>query len=135
MTPFGNPPAFRLAVDVEAPVALDQTTLGPVRLIRIAGGTVTGSLKGQIVRGGSDWQTVTPDGVANIEARYLLELDDGAIIELQSRGQRAPDKANFWTSIWLRTVAPAYQAVNRNQYLGYGNKQAGCVVIDAFLLP
>lgn len=135
MTPFGKPAEFRLEVEVEPPVALDPATLGPVRLVRISGGSVAGKINGQIVRGGSDWQTLTPDGLTTIEAHYLLELQDGAIIELQSRGQRAPDVAGFWTSIWLRTVAPAYQGLNRHQYLGYGVKQSGRVAIDVFELP
>ena len=135
MNPFGSPAAFQLAVDVEAPIALDQATAGPVRLIRISGGTVTGSLNGKIVRGGTDWQSVTPDGTASIEARYLLELADGAIVELQSRGKRTADATHFWSSIWLRTAAPAHQALNREQYLGYGVKRGGCVTIDVFRLP
>jgi hypothetical protein len=135
MKPFGTSPAFRLSVDVEAPVALDQGLSGPVRLIRISGGTVSGDIKGHIVRGGTDWQTVMPDGMATIEARYLLELDDGAVVELQSRGQRVPDKSSFWTAIWLRTVATAHQALSRQQYLGYGTKLGGCVVIDVYPLP
>jgi hypothetical protein len=135
MKPFGISPAFRLCVDVEAPVALDQGSSGPVRLIRISGGTVSGDIKGHIVRGGTDWQSVMPDGTATIEARYLIELQDGAVVELQSRGQRAPDKSSFWTSIWLRTVATAHQNLNRQQYLGYGTKRVGCVLIDVFPLP
>jgi hypothetical protein len=135
MKPFGKSPVFQLAVEVEAPIALDQSSNGPVRLVRIAGGTVKGDINGKIVLGGTDWQTITPNGMTSIEARYLLELDDAAVIELQSRGQRAADSTHFWTSIWLRTVAPAHQALNRHQYLGYGEKRARCVAIDVFQLP
>ena len=35
MTPFGQPPLFRLEVEVRAPEALDPATMGPVRLVSI----------------------------------------------------------------------------------------------------
>lgn len=135
MKPFDSPPVFRLEVDIENPIALDQPSMGPVRLIRINGGAVTGAIKGHIVRGGTDWQTVTTDGMATIEARYMLELEDGTIVEVQSRGKRAADAKQFWTFIWLRTTAPAHKALNTHQYLGRGLKRVGCVVIDVFQLP
>jgi hypothetical protein len=92
-------------------------------------------LNGRIVPGGTDWQTITADAITSIEARYLLELDDGARIELQSRGLRAPDAAEFWSPIWLRTTAPAHAALNRCQFLGRGRKQGGQVLIDVYALP
>jgi len=135
MTPFGASPVFRLTVSVQPPVALDPAAMGPVRLVRITGGRVEGQIAGKIVPGGTDWQTIAADGVIQIEARYLLELEDGAIVELQSRGQRAPDAAGFWSPIWLRTVAPAHAALNRSQYLGFGRKAGAEVVIDVYVLP
>jgi hypothetical protein len=135
MTPFGAAPLFRLIVNVEPPVALDAAAMGPVRLVRIAGGRVEGQLAGRIIPGGTDWQTIAAEGVIQIEARYLLELEDGAIVELQSRGQRAPDAAGFWSPIWLRTVAAAHASLNRSQYLGFGRKEGRQVVIDVYELP
>jgi Protein of unknown function (DUF3237) len=135
MTPFGASPSFRLTVSVQPPVALDPASMGPVRLVRIAGGSVEGQLVGKIVPGGTDWQTIAADGVIQIEARYLLELEDGAIVELQSRGQRAPDAAGFWSPIWLRTAAPSHAALNRSQYLGFGRKAGAEVLIDVYVLP
>lgn len=135
MTPFGASPFFRLIVGVERPVALDPSAMGPVRLVRITGGRLEGQLAGRIVPGGTDWQTIAAEGMIQIEARYLLELDDGAIVELQSRGQRAPDAAGFWSPIWLRTVASAHLALNRSQYLGFGRKEGSEVLIDVYRLP
>ncbi len=109
--------------------------MGPVRMVRITGGRVEGELAGRIVPGGTDWQTVTAEGITLIDARYLLELADGARIELQSRGQRAPNAARFWSPIWLRTTAPAHAALNFSQYLGLGRKEGSQVIIDVFALP
>ena len=135
MTPFGQPPAFRLEVEVLAPQALDPASMGQVRVVSITGGRVSGALEGRILPGGTDWQTVEPDGSVGIEARYLLELADGARIELQSRGRRAGGTGAFWSSIWLRSADPAHAWVNGAQFIGLGRKLDGHVAIDAFALP
>ncbi len=134
MTPFGRPADFRLEVLVEAPLALDAESGGPVRLVRITGGTVSGALTGTVLPGGTDWQSLRNDGSIEIEARYLLELEGGRV-ELQSRGLRAAGAAAFWSPIWLRTEAPALLALNATQYLGLGRKLERCVAIDVYALP
>lgn len=135
MTPFGQEPLFRLEVDVSPPQPLDPASMGPVRLVAIAGGRVLGGLDGAILPGGTDWQELRGDGSIAIEARYLLELADGTRIELQSRGQRGGQARGFWSSIWLRTTAPQWAHLNQTQYLGLGHKLDHCVAIDVFALP
>jgi len=135
MTPFGLPPCFRLEVIVEAPLPLDGESGGPVRMVRITGGTVSGEINGTILPGGTDWQEVQADGSISIEARYLLELDDGSRIELQSRGLRAPDAGGFWSSMWLRTPASQHAWLNRAQFLALGRKVEGHVALEVYALP
>ena len=135
MTPFGQAPAFRLEVDVAPPVALDPASGGPVRLVAISGGRVTGGLTGRILPGGADWQTLAEDGSLAIEARYLLELDDGARIALTSRGARRADAAGFWSSIWLHCADPRHRELDGAQFLARGRKHDRGVVIEAFALP
>lgn len=135
MTPFGQAPLFALRVLVEVPAALDLVSGGPVRLVRITGGTVSGGLNGAILPGGTDWQELGAGGAIGIEARYLLELDGGARVELQSRGLRGVGASGFWSSIWLRSADPALAALNQTQYLGLGRKLDECVAIDVFELP
>ena len=133
--PFGQPPAFRLEVEVCRPEPLDAASGGPVRLVAITGGRVLGGLSGRILPGGTDWQTVQADGTIEIEARYLLELDDGARVELQSRGRRGAEASFFWSTIWLRSASPAHDALNSMQFLGKGRKLDSHVAIEAFALP
>ena len=135
MNPFAADPAFRLEVLVEPPLALDEASGGPVRIVRISGGTISGPIAGTIVPGGTDWQELRADGSVTIEARYLLQLDDDARIELQSRGLRNPGASGFWSSIWLRTADPRHDALNRAQFVGWGRKTPQCVAIDAWVLP
>ena len=135
MTPFGQPPAFRLEVQVCKPEPLDPVSGGPVRLVSISGGRVLGSLNGRILPGGTDWQTIGPDGTIEIEARYLLQLDDGARVELVHRGLRAPGASGFWSSIWLRCEAAGHEALNRTQYVAFGRKLPEHLVIEAWAMP
>jgi Protein of unknown function (DUF3237) len=135
MTPFGQPAAFRLEIEVCRPEPLDPQSGGPVRLVSISGGRVLGSLHGRILPGGTDWQTIQPDGTIEIEARYLLELDDGTRVELQARGLRRADAQGFWSSNWLYTTSQAHDDLNRQQFLGWGEKSEEGVVIEVFALP
>lgn len=135
MTPFGQAPAFRLEVEVAPPVPLDPASGGPVRLVAIRGGRVSGGLSGRILPGGADWQTVAADGALAIEARYLLELDDGARVELTSRGGRRADAAGFWSSIWLACADPRHRELDGAQFLARGRKHDQGVGIEAFALP
>lgn len=135
MMPFGQPPVFRLEVEVRAPQALDPESGGPVRLVAITGGRVSGGLEGVILPGGADWQTLHEDGSIGIEARYLLELADGARLELQSRGLRGAGAGMFWSSIWLRTTSASHAGLNNRQFLALGAKRESFVEIEAFALP
>lgn len=59
------------------------------RIFPIAGGTIEGPrLRGTVLDGGADWQTVMADGTAYICARYVLQADDGALISVANRGIR-----------------------------------------------
>ncbi len=45
-------------------------------------------MRGRVLPGGADWQLVRPDGVAELDALYVLETDDGARIHVHNRGIR-----------------------------------------------
>ena len=63
--------------------------LGRRRIISITGGSFSGErLSGRVLPGGADWQIVRDDGVADLDARYTLETEDGALIYVQNRGYR-----------------------------------------------
>ena len=90
-----GPPQPQLEFIFEAKVTLDTvqelgtTTYGKRRIIPITGGTFEGpDMKGTIVPGGADWQTVRADGTADLEARYTLKTDDGVLIYIQNKGVR-----------------------------------------------
>jgi hypothetical protein len=88
-------PEPKLEFIFEAKVTLDPvqelgiTTYGKRRIIPITGGTFDGPLmRGSVLAGGADWQTVRTDGTADLEARYTLKTDDGVLIYIQNKGVR-----------------------------------------------
>ncbi|MGA2879429.1 MAG: DUF3237 domain-containing protein [Bryobacteraceae bacterium] len=88
-----SPPELRFAFEVAADVrpALDfgQTQAGHRRVVAIAGGRVSGPrLQGRVLPGGGDWQILRPDGTADLDARYTIQTDDGALIYVVNRGVR-----------------------------------------------
>lgn len=58
----------------------------------VAGGTITGPrLQGRVVpHSGADYAVFRPDGVIVLNAHYLLEASDGALIYIYNRGYVVP---------------------------------------------
>ena len=80
---------FEAKVTLDAVQELGITTYGKRRIIPITGGTFQGThIKGVVLPGGADWQTVRADGTADLEARYTLKTDDGVLIYIQNKGVR-----------------------------------------------
>lgn len=67
-------------------------TTGPVgrrQFIPITGGKVFGPrLQGRILPGGADYALLREDGASVIDARYTIEVDDGALVHVHSTGLR-----------------------------------------------
>lgn len=81
--------AFRLHVLIGAPLELEQRDGMRKRIIPITGGTIEGPLlRGDVLPGGADWQTIRADGTADLLARYTLQADDGTIISVVNPGYR-----------------------------------------------
>ncbi len=80
---------FEAKVTLDPAMELGATTYGKRRIIPITGGTFEGpNMKGIIVSGGADWQTIRADGTADLEARYTFKTDDGVLIYIQNKGVR-----------------------------------------------
>ncbi len=76
---------FAAHVTVEPPLDLGDVGKGGRRIIPITGGDFSGpQIRGKVVPGGADWQVLRYDGVAELEARYTLRTDDGALIYVRN---------------------------------------------------
>ncbi len=142
-------PFCTLEVEVGPARGLGMGRLGQRRVIPIAGGRVSGPrFNGRILPGGADWLTISHDGVSLMDARYVLEADDGAIIEIIDQGCRhgpeaviqsllagepvAPEAYYMRSAIRLETGAPAYAYVNRMVFVGTGAKTTTGVQVDIY---
>jgi hypothetical protein len=82
-------PIFRVHCEVADILDLGAAPFGHRRVINLLGGTVAGAkLNGRILPGGSDWQILSADGSADLHARYTVESDAGALIQVDSKGLR-----------------------------------------------
>jgi hypothetical protein len=142
-------PLLSVEVTLAAPLELGETPLGRRRIIGITGGTFSGArLSGRVLAGGADWQVIRADGVADLDARYTLETDDGALIYVRNRGYRhgppevlkrlaagmPVDPALYYmrTTPWFETSAQRYHWMNRMVCVGTGERRAASVKLDFF---
>lgn len=147
MPDFGlrEEPMCRLEVEVAKPV-LSYAGEGGVekRMIAITGGRVFGAINGRVLPGGADFQTVYPDGRAEIMARYCLEVQEG-IVEVESRGVRAGppeiiarlargekvDAGSYYfrTAVRLTASGPRLGALARKLYIAVAEREPDFVRI------
>lgn len=142
-------PLTRIHCQVEALVSLGQGPYGERRYVPLSGGTVRGpALNGRVRAGGVDWQVARADGALEIAAHYVIEADDGALIEVRSEGLRhgpaevmaalgrgepvSREAYYFRTLMRFQTGAPAWQHLNVLLALACGERQAGQVVLDVY---
>ncbi|GAA2616180.1 DUF3237 domain-containing protein [Actinomadura fulvescens] len=101
----------------------------------IIGGTVEGPmLRGKVLPRGGDWSS-TRGRICQLDARYLLEADDGAVIDIVNRGYyheeepTSPDQYDgdlevsragiyYRTSPTFRTDAPAHRWLAQTVFVG-----------------
>lgn len=79
-----------LNIQLDPALVVGETPQGIRRIIPIVGGTVLGpTIKGEIIKGGADWQVVRKDGTTELEAHYQFKTDDGTIIYIKNVGIRS----------------------------------------------
>ena len=80
---------FAAQATVDPPQHLGDVGKGIRRIVPITGGEFEGPLlRGRLLPGGADWQILRGDGVAELEARYTLQTDDGALIAVRNLALR-----------------------------------------------
>jgi hypothetical protein len=142
-------PLFRATITLAPPQELGDAPLGRRRIIPITGGRIEGArLNGRVLPGGADWQIVRADGVADLDARYTVESDDGALIYVSNRGLRhGPpevlgqlargedvDPARYYmrTQPWFETGDARYAWLNRTICVGSGVRRPDAVEIEFY---
>lgn len=131
------------------PVTVGNTHEGLRRVIPIIGGTIHGPrLSGSVLPAGADYQVIRPDGYTTLDARYVVRLDDGALIYVVNTGVRFgppsvmaritngeavdPNEVYFRTVPRFETASPAHQWLTRPLFLATGARHPDHVAITVF---
>jgi hypothetical protein len=127
--------AFEARVDIGPTEHVGHAGGAELSFIPITGGTVTGPrLNGTVLGGGGDW-AITRQGVAiDLDARYLIRADDGALIDIVNRGfwvasaeveaamdrgeEVDPSQYYFRTQPTFRTDAPQHSWLTHTVFVG-----------------
>ena len=130
---------------------MGQGRAGKRRIIPIIGGTVDGpGIKGTILNLGADWQTLFEGGTAELDTRYAMETDDGALIEIINYGFRhgppeviraiaageEVEPADYYmrTHARLETGDGRYAWVNDMLFVGTGARLADAVKMRLYMV-
>lgn len=148
-----QPPELRplcvITAELAAPMEKGPAPGGKARIIPIIGGIVEGErLSGKVLNLGADWQTVFDAGYAELDTRYAIETDDGALIDVRNFGFRHgpadvlerlaageevdPSLYYMRTHPRLQTGDPRYAWLNRTVFVGTGERYASSVRIGLF---
>ena len=82
-------PLGDLVAQVAAPIDVGEGPHGRRRVIPILGGTFSGArLSGRVLGGANDYQIIRRDGVLELQARYVIETVEKALIYVENTGLR-----------------------------------------------
>jgi hypothetical protein len=145
-------PLMRLAVEVGEVVSLGPTPTGERRVVAITGGSFDSDegWQGVVLSGGADWQLLRGDGVLEVDARYVLQDERGARVQVASQGLRhgppeviaalargqAVDASLYYFRTAMRFETAAAELVHLNHVVafGIGAREARLVRLNVFAL-
>jgi hypothetical protein len=138
---------FSLTIKVSAPIEAGDFGHGARRVIPITGGELCGDgMRGKIREGGADYQIIRPSGLTELEAKYAVEMDDGAIVYVENIGIRFgpkdaldrlrrgetvdPGLIYFRSTPRFETGAAKYRWLMENLFVGVGARHPDRVELD-----
>jgi hypothetical protein len=148
MTPVLNTKyVFTITARIGEVTSAGDVGHGTRRIIPILGGEVRGEgVNGKVCPFGADFQIIRPDELIDLEAKYALELDDGAIVYVVNTGLRFgpkelleklkrnepvdPALIYFRTTPKFETGSPKYRWLMQHLFVASAARHADRVVID-----
>ena len=142
-------PLFVMRLDVR-PLLIVGATPGAYRRVGVVpGGLFAGErLSGDVLDGGSDWQTVRSDGSTALNVRLVLKTKDDALMGMTYQGVRHgppdviariekgevvdPTSYYFRINPLFETAAAKYDWINRVVAVGVGHRFADGPVYSIF---
>jgi hypothetical protein len=138
---------FTITAHIGSAVTAGDIGHGVRRIIPITGGEVRGEgINGKVCAFGADFQIIRPNELIDLEAKYALETDDGAVIYVENKGIRFgpvdllqklkrgepvdPKLIYFRTVPKFETGATKYRWLMEHLFIGSAARNADRVVID-----
>ena len=142
-------PLFVMRLDVRQLLIVGATPASYRRIGVVTGGSFEGErLSGEVLDGGSDWQSVRNDGATTLNVRLVLKTRDDALIGMTYQGVRHgptdvverlengeavdPTSYYFRTNPLFETAAPQYDWINRVVGIGIGHRSADGRIYSIF---
>lgn len=142
-------PLFVMHLDVRSQQLVGAAPGAYRRVGVVPSGTFEGErLAGEVLEGGSDWQSVRSDGSTTLDVRLVLKTTDDALIAMTYRGVRqgppdaitrlekgeVVDPASYYFRIapLFETAAPKHAWLNNILAIGIGHRRADGPVYSLF---
>jgi len=142
-------PLFVMRLDVRKLQIVGATPNSYRRIGVVPGGSFEGErLSGEVLDGGSDWQTARTDGAITLDVRLVLKTKDDALIGMTYRGVRhgspevlaridkgeAVDPTTYYFRInaLFETAAAKYDWINRIVGVGIGYRRFDGPIYSVF---
>lgn len=141
--------AFEARITLAPPVEQGTVDGKRKRFIPITGGTIKGpKLNGVVLPGGGDWQSIHPDGLTEIFARYSMKADDGTVIAITNPGVRVasadvisrlsagedvdPTLYYFRTTPVFEVTSGPHAWLRRSVFVARGIRKPDHVIVEVF---
>ena len=138
-----------LSVEVGSPQEVGPAQHGLRRLIPITGGQVKGQgWTGRVLPGGADFQLIVNERMAELDARYVIEIDGGDLIYVCNRAVRTaapevmarlirgegvpPELVYFRCSPRFETASKSLAWIHERLFIGSGVRQPDRVLMRFF---
>lgn len=144
----------QLNIEVAAPIEVGRTHAGQRRVIPITGGTLHGpEVTGTILNAGADFQVLRSATESDLDARYVVELTDGARLFVTNVAYRTGSAADITAlaegrevpaeRIYFRcaprfevadTGTSSWQWLESTVVIGSGRREPEAVIIDLWIV-
>lgn len=138
-----------LSVEVGTPIEIGHTGKGRRRFIPITGGQASGNgWTARVLPGGADYQLVSSDTTAELEAHYVLETDAGDLIYVRNEALRSappdvtarlirgepvdPALVYFRCTPRFETASPRLAWIHERLFIGTGIRRPDAVEISFY---
>jgi hypothetical protein len=142
-------PLFAFQIQVKAPTIIGATPGYDRRIGEVSGGQFEGErLRGRILSGGSDWQSLRADGATTLNVRLVMETDDNVLIGMTylgvrhgpkevldriARGEKVSASEYYMRATpYYETASEKYGWLNRVVSVAYGHRMAGGAIYQVF---